>query len=39
MTLKIDPKFEEKLTCGFEYHIFQICTRALESVKITSILD
>ena len=40
MTLKSDAKFEEKLTSGLkkDMRIWQIFTRALESVKIGTLM-
>ena len=38
MTLKSYAHFEEKLTCGLKQTIWQIFTRALESVKIETLM-
>ena len=40
MALKIDAKFEGKLTCAFKMTlgIWQIFTRALETVKIETLM-
>ena len=37
MTLKSDPKFEEKLTCGLEIDMGNF-TRSFESVKIWTLM-
>ena len=37
MTLKSDPKFEEKLTCGLENDMGNF-TRSFESVKIWTLM-
>ena len=38
MTLKRYANFEEKLTCGLKKDIWQIFTRALESIKIGTLM-
>ena len=38
MTLKSYAHFEEKLTCGWKQTIWQIFTKALESVKIGTLM-
>ena len=38
MTLKSYAHFEEKLTCGLKQTIWQIFIRALESVKIGTLM-
>ena len=38
MTLRSYEHFEEKMTCGLKQTIWQIFTRALESVKIGTLM-